>query len=442
MRREIFGWPGKLADRTVEGVVVGANLTRQVATWFVNINRLRILPFTERRYPDYFKTMDGGDKRLMRAFLDPESISNTVSLLGGMQAPRGQSEFGISPRAIMHLLQDALGTEAAFDNSFIERNDGAQTGAERWFFINGIVTSRELAVRNVDALRRLFDRPFTLIHNPTQGFTNDLVESALQKFSNINTEPAARAFLAIAEALLNDTVENVVVVAHSQGTIVMGDALDLLYCSIDRKYFDRTNMNDEDLEVFMNYSSGTVKSAELKEMAERLEARGPGVLAKLELYMFANAASRMCYIDEKQKYPHIESFANEHDIVTRLGSLARDDFHNEDLIRIDGSLFTCDRYGHLLNAHYLPDFERKNYTLSKPNKEPCIGMSVHDPVLGNPCTKHPKHISGPAESKLFARYEAAQAGRPEAQRLRGPAQAPTRGTKRRRTASRTPVAAR
>jgi hypothetical protein len=134
-------------------------------------------------------------------------------------------------------------------------------------------------------------------------------------------------------------------------------------------------------------------------------------MGKLELYMFAGAASRMCYIDETQKIPHIESFANEHDIVTRLGSLARDDFHKEDLIRIDGSLFTCDRYGHLLNAHYLPDFVRGNYRLRNDKVEECIGASVHDPVRGNPCLKHPKWVGGPAVSKLRDHYEKAQHGR-------------------------------
>jgi hypothetical protein len=44
------------------------------------------------------------------------------------------------------------------------------------------------------------------------------VESVLQKFTNINSDPSARAFVEIADALLEDAVKKVCVVAHSQGT--------------------------------------------------------------------------------------------------------------------------------------------------------------------------------------------------------------------------------
>lgn len=408
MQNQLFGVPGRIADTLVESAVIGSNLVRQGTAWFFNVNRIGILRFIRRRFPDCYKVLDGGDKRIVRAFLDPDSISNTFSLLGGKNGPADETELAFRTREVLHLLQDTSGSEADFDNSFVARQRGADSGSERWFFINGIATSRDVARLNVDVLSSMFKRPFTLIHNPTQGLTNDLVESALQKFTNINTEPVARAFFEIGHALLDDAVKDVVVLAHSQGTIITGDVLDLIYCSIDRKYFDRTNMDDEDFDTFLNQSAGTVKASELKAVAARLKEAGPKIVEKLQLYMFANAASRMCYLDEEQKSPHIESFANEHDIVTRLGSLARDVFHVEDLIRIDGSLFTCDRYGHLLNAHYLPDFRAGNYKRSAEAPETCIGMSVHDPVKGNPCQKHPKHLTGPKDSRLLALYHAAQ----------------------------------
>ena len=297
MASSVLGYPGKLLDRGVESVVVNSNLLRQVATWFMNINRLRILAFTEHCYPDLFKQLDGGDKRIMRAFLDPESFSNTFSLLCGRMGPLDGSELGIflQPAGVIRLLMDALGTEASFDNSFVVRQEGADKGPQRWFFINGIVTSRELAQRNVKALSETFRQPFTLIHNPTQGLTRDLLESAMQKFTNVNTEAVVRTYLELAKALVDKTTEKVVVVAHSQGTIIVGDALDLLYASIDTKYFDRTNMTDEDFRKLMAMSSGTVKAAELRQACDDLKDAGEGILKKLELYMFANAATRMCY---------------------------------------------------------------------------------------------------------------------------------------------------
>jgi hypothetical protein len=262
---------GKLASGAVETVVIGACLTKQVVNWLVNINRIRILGFTEQHYPEAFRQLDGGDKRVLRAFLDPESLSNTWSLLVGDGALNQASEYRIKPNELIRMLQDTMGTEATFDNSFVENvpdEEHDNFPDERWFFINGIATSRELAQHNAERLHALFGRRLTLVHNPTQGLTNDLLESAMQKFTNVNTEPVARAFVEIARALLDDNIEKVVIVAHSQGTIITGDVLDLLYLSIDECFFDRTNMNDEDLREFLNVSNGTVKSGELRLPAD------------------------------------------------------------------------------------------------------------------------------------------------------------------------------
>ena len=415
----IFGIPGKLADGSVESIVVGGNLARQLITWFTYVHRLGVLHLAKSRFPDLYRDLDGGDKRILRAFLDPDSLSNTWSLLGGGSALGTDGEFRLPAADIVQLLSDAFGTEATFDNSFVERHPEVPARPERWFFLNGIATSRQVARRNVEKLSELFNRRFTLIHNPTQGLTNDLMESSLQKFTNANTEPVARAFLEISRALLDDEVNLVPVIAHSQGTIILGDVLDLIYISIDPKLYDRTNLDDQDWNYFTQYASGTVKAAELRQVAAQLSKKGVPILAKLELYLFANAASRVCYVEAEQKIPHIESYANEHDIVTRLGCLARDDFHEEDLIRIDGSLFTCNRYGHLLNAHYLPDFVAGRFELRNQRVTRSIGSSVHDPVTGNPCLHHPKHVPGPDQSKLRKRLADAQVERAASQ----PAQA-------------------
>ncbi len=69
---------------------------------------------------------------------------------------------------------------------------------------------------------------FTTIYNPTQGLIRDIVESAMQKFTNVNSETVARALIALAAALADPSVEKVRVLAHSQGSIVMGDVLDML----------------------------------------------------------------------------------------------------------------------------------------------------------------------------------------------------------------------
>jgi hypothetical protein len=394
--RQIAAWPGHVIDRAVEGGAVAFNGLRQAGAWITQLNRPFVLGYMERHFPDCFAQLDGGDKRIIRAFLDPESFSNTYSILGGKSG--SASEYASLRKHGAELLSDAFGAEARFDNSFVDPATRAQDLGERWFFVNGIVTSRGLARHNRTKLEQLFERGITLIHNPTQGLTYDLVESTLQKFTNINTEVVARAFLEIGEALLAG--KRVVLLAHSQGTIITGDVLDLLYCSIDRAFFDRTNMNDKDFDSFMRNATGTVKAGELCAMRDRLAQAGTQVLDQLELYMFANAASRMCYADAPARVPHIESYANEHDVVTRLGSLARGEFFEEDLIRIDGPLFSNDRYGHLLEAHYLPGFEANAYRLLAPCTGRCVGTSLHEPVTGNPAGNHPKYVAGPERPRL------------------------------------------
>ncbi|MEZ4767480.1 MAG: hypothetical protein R2844_03535 [Caldilineales bacterium] len=90
-------------------------------------------------------------------------------------------------------------------------------------------------------------------------------------------------------------------------------------------------------------------------------------LAKLEVYCFANCANTMKYIraDGPQPIPYIESFGNENDLVARLGMLApRREARGID---IDGPCFMKPGgWGHLLNAHYLIDVEKRQKRGRKP----------------------------------------------------------------------------
>jgi hypothetical protein len=397
------------ADEPRHGLVKRAatavKLAAEVRDWAFRINRMNILQFTKERFPECYEQLEGDDLRLMRSFLEVESISNSVSLLG-----RGLFERDSDSKLVLQedFLKDAFGLDAAHDDSMVEDYPEPNTGRQRWFFVNGIVTSREMARSNVDRLRALFSKTFTIVHIPTQGLVHDLVESTLQKFTNLNTEPVARAFIAIVDCILDPTVGKIVVIAHSQGTIVMGDVLDLVYCCIDYQNFDRTNMNLQEFEEFMYTSHGTVESRDLHMRWEALKGKRAAVCDKLELYMFANAASRMCYLDDENPLPHIESFANEHDIVTRLGSLAQDEFHEEDIVRIDGPLYMSHLYGHLLNAHYLSVFEKGEYALLEVASDTCVRRSIHDTVGGNPSGKNARARRTSAASQLVSYMVAAR----------------------------------
>jgi hypothetical protein len=396
-----------------------------------------ILRASEKRFPEVYAQLDNGDREVMRAFPDASALVNVLSVLGTRRAPlrQGDGELAIGLRESLTYLADMFGPDAALGPTpELVVQHGADDGPERWFFVNGIATNLATAVRNAQCLQRIFGRPVTIIYNPTQGFVEDLAESALQKFTNINTEVVARAFLAISEALLNPHVKHVRVVGHSQGTIILGDVLDLLYYALcPEDFFDFTNMNGKEAESFFETSHGIISADALKLARQQLRAelgigqplkngqqtqekkRRRALLEKLELYLFANCASRMCYRyeDAQGVAPHIESFANEHDVIARLGCLAKDALHRKDLIRIDGPVFLGKgRVGHLLNAHYLTplleDFrvETGHYVrLEAKEGSTCVGDSVMAEVRGNPCSLNPRSRRGRAEpSKLFALF--------------------------------------
>lgn len=198
---------------------------------------------------------------------------------------------------------------------------------ETWFFINGVATNKDIAEMNSQYLAQLFHRPITVIQNPTDFLLVDLIESAIGKTWKRNTEPAKTALDPIGKALSDPEKKHVVVIAHSQGTIIMANVL-------------RTLIKES------GKSLGNVEN-----------------LKKLEIYTFGNCADEMTYIPDLKTsktnpVPWIENFANQYDLVARLGILAPKKAKRK--INIDGDRYvTKDQWGHFLNEHYL--FTRLDY---------------------------------------------------------------------------------
>jgi hypothetical protein len=91
---------------------------------------------------------------------------------------------------------------------------------ERWLFINGICTDKRMAQLNAEMLSQMFCRPLTILYNATDGWAFDLMESAVGKGWDGVTEAAAANLDEVVAALLDPGVERVVLIAHSQGTIL------------------------------------------------------------------------------------------------------------------------------------------------------------------------------------------------------------------------------
>jgi len=216
---------------------------------------------------------------------------------------------------------------------------------EAWFFINGILTDPGMAAWNADYLAAIFHRPFTIIQNVTDGLASDLLECADEKAFGMNGEPVDVGFPKVYCALKDVTKDRVVVIAHSQGTLISAVMVRLL-----RLIYDRVG-------ELLSSAEQVAELAALRRTGVTLDPDDfadvtTAELDRLEIYCFANCASDLRYIDQDAAVPRIESFGNEHDLVARLGMLAPD--RKQEEIAIDGPLWVHrGAWGHLLNAHYL-----------------------------------------------------------------------------------------
>ncbi len=275
---------------------------------------------------------------------------------------------------------------------------------ERWFYINGILWNDEITRLNAVLLSRMFHRPLTVIHNPTASFPLDLYECAVGKAFKTRprperpgtmTEPALKATQAILSALREPALDKVVVLAYSQGTIIAANVLRAIgrvlaletasekaketdgkastqETSPDRNgispevYAGMNRLLDEMVGKVTNEPMQALRSmlaedflsfySYVKEFKKDAGKKHP--LKKLEIYTFANCADRMKYIDDSdgEPYPWLEHFANECDLVARLGILSPlfDPLNEEAPVDIDGPAYErLDAWGHLLAEHYL-----------------------------------------------------------------------------------------
>ena len=224
---------------------------------------------------------------------------------------------------------------------------------EAWFFINGIMTNDAVAQINAAYLSYLFHRPITLIQNSTSSFFLDLLECALGKEWSKTTEAAIKVFPVIYDALKSPEKKKVVVIAHSQGTILAAVVLRLL---------NKLTRLEPALPAPAGIAAEAFAAQEFVYPDEELldltdfDPLEQEEVAKLEIYCFANCANRMKYHPTARKngqpVPWIESFGNENDLVARLGMLSP--VGKEQGIDLDGPRYVRPgAWGHLLNQHYL-----------------------------------------------------------------------------------------
>lgn len=228
---------------------------------------------------------------------------------------------------------------------------------EVWFFVNGVASNDAVAQRNGAYLAYLFHRPLTMIQNSTDSLLLDLLECAVGKQWYRYTEAATKAFPPIYDALKRPDKRRVVVIAHSQGTIIMATVLRMLAAVLQAPAEKRGLAGLFGAVVYA--PPEFVYPDQDPWRAEDFAPLDVQELAKLELYCFANCANGMKYLgvhSDGRPIPWIESFGNENDLVARLGMLAPK--AAERGIDIDGPCYVKPNgWGHLLNAHYLSDIQ-------------------------------------------------------------------------------------
>lgn len=194
-----------------------------------------------------------------------------------------------------------------------------------FLYVNGIMSNRDVVLKNQDYLRKLLGKPVNIVHNVTDSFLIDLIECLIGKETDDLTEPVLVLLSVVSRKLLDTNVKKLIIICHSQGTIIVSNMLNKLH---------KFGFNEEEY------------------------------LQKIEIYAFANCASKMIYLSNN--IPYIESFANENDIVARLGCNCSEEIKK--YIKIDGKIFIAkNKSGHMLNSHYLDNF-KIDYPNSNLNK--------------------------------------------------------------------------
>jgi hypothetical protein len=214
-----------------------------------------------------------------------------------------------------------------------------------------------VARMNGDYLAYLFHRPITLLENSTDGATVDLLECAVERLGATAADVDA-AFPPIMAALKDPRKKRIVVIAHSQGTLILAVVLELITALYANTSFDRISGEHRISRENIERIHSRVRAEGMQFARRHIKPVTAGELARVELYCFANCASHMNYIEHLngRGHPWIESFANEHDLVARLGVLAPHPKQRQ--IQIDGPRYEHRAaWGHLLNAHYLKDIE-------------------------------------------------------------------------------------
>ena len=200
------------------------------------------------------------------------------------------------------------------DNSrYYADNEESQNG-ECMIFLNGILYNDITIKQTQSILKNMFNRPINILKNASDSIISDIIETLVGKFTQELDEASTIALYTICNKLLDEKIDKLIIICHSQGSIIMSNVLKNLY---------KLGLNKQEY------------------------------MKKLEIYSFATCATKMNYVVDE--LPYMEHFANDNDFVANLGCNCADDIKH--LITIDGKInIKRDKSGHMFNTHYINNF--------------------------------------------------------------------------------------
>jgi len=185
-------------------------------------------------------------------------------------------------------------------------NEGVKFREEKWFYINGVAVNGWWQCQIQKKLETMFGRPVTMIQNKTFGVICDMLSIPVLRNANYPTMTFKLTYNALKNALEDNSVRKVVLLAHSEGGIMASMVIERLLVEMD--------VNQ---------------------------------LNKLEIYTFGSAADK--FVDGRGKIQHIEHFANWYDYVAQTGVLH---FKNMYPKFYSGTVYMAENFGHWFNQHY------------------------------------------------------------------------------------------
>ncbi len=234
----------------------------------------------------------------------------------------------------LHASQGAPRTENQV--RIFSSTEGRTFPKEKWVYINGMFTNQLVAAMHGNYIASLFGRSVDIFFHPTQGWVMDVLECVKERIFGTSDRSENFMYKRIVGYATSKELKRIVILAHSQGNLI------------------------------------------LSKILKRLQKEYPELLDKIEVYTFANCANDMQHGagQEKNPVPYLEHFANEKDIVCKVGILA-EHARKRGEVNLDGAVFTRDTFGHLLNTHYLIGIENKSYFDIKGIQMPRLYSYLH-----------------------------------------------------------------